>query len=359
MGCLRRITALFFATALCGTGLYAVPLTINGATFDAPTTCLLAEGALVCKEDGQQLELWVYRKPLGATATANDSLVRKMMYFSDLHDVAVKSVMQSTGNDKTTPFSAYGSYAATGAAMAGKGTVEVPAVRFASVLRGDEVWQFLEIVATRTPRIEALSTALQRSLVLPAVRTTTAATRTPSDVASGASTASAASAASVAAAEAANPNVIAFAGALLSFQYPRFLESAVIEDSATAFGMGFKRKGRDGGPNLTISLKAPDDTLKTAPVAASQRRQLSIAAMLEGSAWVDVNKLGAISGAGYALIGTPDAKKGFSGVESIETLFAAELGGRLLEVRLTAEQKYSAEVEEVWTLLVQSLKLAK
>ena len=42
----------------------AAPVTINGATFDAPGVCQSADRALVCKVDGQQLELWVTRKPL-------------------------------------------------------------------------------------------------------------------------------------------------------------------------------------------------------------------------------------------------------------------------------------------------------
>lgn len=338
MGFLRTTIAAFVVSLLSAT-LHALPVTINGATFDAPAVCKLAEGALVCKEDGQQLELWVYRKPLSPTIAETDPLAKKMAHFNDLHESAAANIMRSTGNDKTTPFSTYGRYIAAGSAMAGKGSVNAPTARFASVLSGGEVWQFLEVVATRTPAIEAIATALQRSLVLPGT-TMVASVET-------------------AAQPAANPAVATHSGTLLSFQYPRYLEPFIAEDSATGFNAGFKRTGRDGGPNMTVSLLAPKDKQATAVAAMSQRKQTSMSAMVDGSASVPVNRLGTIPGEGYALIGTPDAKKGLSGIESIETTFFAEVGGRLLEVRLTAEQKYSSELEEVWTLLTKSMKLSK
>ena len=75
------------------------------------------------------------------------------------------------------------------------------------------------------------------------------------------------------------------------------------------------------------------------------------------TASVDINKLGPLNGAGFALVGVPDPKKGLSGVESFETTFASEVNGRLLEVRLTAEQQYSSDARVVWAMLAQSLKL--
>lgn len=339
MGFLRRIVATAFFAPLLAATLHALPVTISGATFDAPDACKLAEGALVCTEDGQQLELWVYRKALGPTVSETDSMAKKMAYFTDLHESGVASLMRSTGNDKTTLFSTYGRYVAMGTVIAGKGVVKSPTARLASVLSGGDVWQFLEVVAVRTPAIEALAAALQRSLVLPSAPT----------VASAATGSQATASAAVA----------THSGTLLSFQYPRYLEAFIAEDSATGFNAGFKRSGRDGGPNLTVSLLAPKDKQAAALSTMNQRRQASLGAMVEGSASVPVTRLGAIAGEGYALIGTPDARKGFSGIESIETTFVADVGGRLLELRLTAEQKYSSELEEVWTLLTKSLKVGK
>lgn len=322
--------------------LMAAPLTINGATFDAPTSCKLAEGALVCKDGSQQLELWVYRKPLAVPVVLAERATRRAQAFTEFHETAINNIVRSTGNDRGTPFASYGRYAVVGTAMAGKGEVTRPSIRIASLLGDDEMWQFVEVVATRTPEIEALATALQRSLVLPA---------------------------SVALASASAPSVSAsdsgaatFSGKLATFQYPDFLDRVLAEDSSTALHVGFKHKARAGGPNVTLSVRTVVDkgvTATAATAANSQRRRQSVAVMAAGSAVVDVKKLGSINGTGYALIGTPDAAKGFSGVESIETAFAADVDGRLLEVRLTGEQKYAADVEQVWLLLAKSIKLNK
>ena len=59
------------------------------------------------------------------------------------------------------------------------------------------------------------------------------------------------------------------------------------------------------------------------------------------------------------MIGVPDAKKGLSGVESIETTFAADLTQGLLEVRLGSEQKNATDARAVWSLLVKSITPAK
>lgn len=336
------LVAAALTVASVGTVLHAAPVTINGATFDAPASCQAADGALVCKVDGQQMELWVKRKPLAADIKPTDSLVRKMAYFNELHQSAVSGIMRATANDKSTPFTNYGKYSALGAAMAGKGIVTSPTVRFASVLQGDEVWEFMEVVAARTPGIEALSADLQRSLVLPAVPppATAKPPEPPKPVA-------------------ADATVATYSGALLSFQYPLFLEAVVTEDSASGLSIGLKHKAREGGPNVTISLRKPKDAQTNAASAIAQRKQASTSAMMQGSASVEISKLGPIIGAGYALIGVPDAKKGFSGVESVETAFAGSVGDRLLEVRLTAEQKYSKDMEAVWALLSESIKPAK
>lgn len=148
------LAAVALAAASIGTVLHAAPVTVNGATFDAPASCQAAGGALVCKVDEQQMELWVKRKPLAADIKPTDSLVRKMAYFNELHQSAVSGIMRATANDKSTPFTNYGKYSALGAAMAGKGVVTSPTVRFASVLQGDEVWEFMEVVAARTPALK-------------------------------------------------------------------------------------------------------------------------------------------------------------------------------------------------------------
>lgn len=58
--------------------LQAAPLTVNGARFDAPEGCQAAGNALVCKIDGQQMELWVNRKPPEEGPAATDTLVQRM-----------------------------------------------------------------------------------------------------------------------------------------------------------------------------------------------------------------------------------------------------------------------------------------
>lgn len=322
--------------------LLAAPLTINGATFDAPAACKLAEGAMVCKLDGQQLELWVYRKPLAIPMAVIERDAKRAQAFSEFHDGAVSNIVRSTGNDRGTPFSAYGRYAVVGAAMAGKGDVKQPSIHVASLLSGDEMWQFVEVVATRTPAIEALATALRRSLVLPV---------TVDAVADASAHTTAGNAEN-----AAGP--LTYSGKLATFQYPTFLVPVVAEDSATTLNVGFKHKARDGGPNVTLSVRTAVEKGVTAATANAKRRTQSTGVMAPGSAAVDVKKLGAITGTGYALLGTPDAVKGFSGIESIETAFAADVDDRLLEVRLTGEQKYASDVEQVWLLLAKSLKLA-
>lgn len=350
-----RVAVFFSLISLfsASTALYAAPLTVKGARFDAPATCQATEGALVCKLDGQQMELWVNRKPLAPDVLPAEPMTRKMIYFSEVHETAVGNIMRSTGNDKSTPFSNYGTYSALGAAMPGKGAPTSPSVRFASVLHDEEIWEFLEVVATRTPAIEALSTALQRSLGLPA---TPVAAATPSASAPSASAPLKATDDIAPSRPAAYPT---FSGPLLSMQYPDFLEPVVIENSTSGLLVNFKHKSRSGGPHLTINLRAPQDKQTTAASTVKDRKDALTAAIAGPSASVDIATLGTIKGVGFALIGVPDAKKGLSGVESIETTFAADADSRLLDVRMTAEHKYSADAETVWVLLVKSLKLVK
>ncbi len=334
----RRFAARSLIALMMGSPpLIAAPLTINGATFDAPAACKLAEGALVCKSGSQQLELWVYRKPLALPIMLAERASKRAQAFTDFHETAINNIMRSTGNARGTPFVTYGKYAVVGIAMAGTGEVTRPSIRIASLLGDDEMWQFVEVVATRTPEIEALAAALQRSLVLPASVVPASAPNV----------------------SAADSGMATFSGKLATFQYPDFLQVVLAEDSHTALSVGFKHKARDGGPNVTLSVRTPVDQSVTAAIANTQRRQQSTRVMAPGSAAVDVKKLGALSGTGYALIGTPDAAKGFSGVESIETAFAADVDGRLLEVRLTGEQKFAADVERVWLLLAKSITVTK
>ena len=336
----------------------AATFVIKGASLDAPSTCETAEGALVCKVDGQQFELWIARKPLAPRLLPADTMARKMAYFTEIHDIAVKSIFQSTANDKSTPFSSYGSYAAMGAAMPGSGAVSSPAVRFASVLHEEDIWEFLEIVAKRTPAIDALSAALQRTLKLPAAALAPVVAAVASPAASQAPPEPAKPVASVVA------PYPTFSSALISLQYPDFLEPVVMENTATAVKVNFVDKSRPRGPNLMITLRAPNDTrnaekLEAAAVVIKARKDALMATMAGKSASVDVNALGEIKGFGFALLGVPDVKKGLSGIESFETTFAADTAHGLLEVRLGAEQKFNIDTQTVWALLAKSIRLGK
>lgn len=345
MANLRSTVATIFFVASHAATLHALPVTINGATFDAPASCVATEAALVCKEDGQQLELWVYRKPLAPNVAPGDSLVRKMGYFNELHETAVSNIMRSTSNDKTTPFSTYGSYAAVGSLMAGKSVVTSPAARFASVLHGDEIWQFLEVVASRTPAIDALTATLQRSLVLPAPREPQATV--------------AAAIPEAATKIDSSPLVAVFTGKLLSLELPGYLNPVVLEDTADGLQVNFNHKTRKtAGPNLLISLRAPKDKLTVAAIVKA-RKEAVTATMIGRTESIELSKLGEISGAGFALIGTPDKAKGVFGAELLETTFAANVGDRVLEVRLTAEQQFASEARVVWASLVNSITINK
>ena len=382
----RTLVAPFvFASSLSSVSAVAAPVTVKGATFEAPAACQAVEGALVCKVDGVQMELWVTRKPLAPQVAPTDTFARKMVYFNDVHDTAVGNILRSTNNDKATPFSSYGAYSALGTAMPGKGVPTSPSVRFASVLHDEEIWEFLEVAATRTPALDSLSEALQRSLVLPAGASVASASSkvadakpTPPPMTKPAAVAASAAASSASqplklseamSANATAPKVTttpppaqtyaSFSGPLLALQYPDFLQAVVIENTVSNVAVNFKDKTRPTGPVLSVKLYAPKDKQTTAAVVAKARKDALTATMAGPSGSVDVAALGAIKGVGFALIGVPDAKKGLSGVESIETTFAADVIHGVLEVRLTSESKFSSDAETVWALLAKSIQLGK
>ena len=393
---LPLVVPLAIAMSLGSVPALAAPVTIKGATFDAPAACQPVEGALVCKVDGIQMELWVTRKLMAPQVAPTDTFARKMVYFNDVHDTAVGNILRSTSNDKATTFSSYGAYSALGTAMPGKGVLSSPSVRFASVLHDEEIWEFLEVAATRTPAVDSLSEALQRSLVLPAAASAAtsvtasapaaaapkvavtrptlppkpAAVAAPAPVAPPPSklpdaTSAGAPTPKVAATPTPAPTAIApatfptFSGSLLSMQYPDFLEPVVTENTVSHFSVNFKHKTRAAGPFLSINLYTPTDKKLSAAVVVQARKDAQAAAMAGPSGSVDVSNLGTIQGVGFALIGVPDAQKGLSGIESIETTFAADVPHGILEVRLTTESKFSVDAEVVWTLLAKSIQLPK
>lgn len=367
--------------AAAGTPAYAAPVTLKGAQFDAPASCFLAEGALVCKLDGQQFELWINRKPLPPTVPATQSFVRKLAYVTGVHENALATLLRTTGNESSTPFSNYGQYSALGASLPGNGASKVPAVRFASVLHDEEIWEFIEIVLTRSPAIEALSTTLQASLKLPALKPALPAT-TPVTVAGTPDPAAAPTSASSPVATkppvTASPSTVAaplnvavdnspdatFNHKRLSLQYPTFLQPQVVEDSKDALIVQFKHTTRPSGPHLTITLRPAQSTAsainngKPASLIAARKAELTQAMAGKGAS-VEINSLGAIKGAGFAMIGEVAG----TGVESIETNFASEINASassaasVLSVRLTAEQKHAGEAQAAWGLLARTLSL--
>ncbi|HNY45461.1 MAG TPA: hypothetical protein PKN64_00760 [Casimicrobium sp.] len=338
----------------------AAPVTVNGAQFDAPASCFLAEGALVCKLDGQQFELWITRKPLAPEVAPTESLANKMTYFSGVHENALATLLRTTGNESSTPFSSYGTYSALGALLPGKGAATSPAVRFASVLHAEEIWEFVEIVATRSPAIEALASALEASLKLPAAQPSSA-TATP--VTSEAARATVATTTPTVAPNDNSPDAT-FNHKRLSLQYPTFLQPQVVEDSKDALIVQFKHTTRANGPHLTITLRPAQSTAsatnngKPASLIAARKAELTQAMAGKGAS-VEINSLGAIKGAGFAMIGEVAG----TGVESIETNFASEINASassaasVLSVRLTAEQKNAGEAQAAWGLLARTLSL--
>ena len=157
-----------------------------------------------------------------------------------------------------------------------------------------------------------------------------------------------------------SPLVATFTGKLLSLELPGYLNPVVVEDTAENLQVTFTHKTRPAaGPNLVISLRAPQDKQVTIASIVKARKEALIATMVGPTESVEINKLGAINGGGFALVGTPSKAKGLSGVESLETTFSANVGDRVLEVRLTAEQQYSSDARVVWSSLARSITLGK
>jgi hypothetical protein len=147
---------------------------------------------------------------------------------------------------------------------------------------------------------------------------------------------------------------------LLTLELPGYLNPVVTEDTAEGLQVTFRHKTRPtAGPNLVISLRAPQDKQMTIASIVKARKEALIATMVGPTESVEINKLGAINGGGFALVGTPNKAKGLSGVESLETTFSANAGDRVLEVRLTAEQQYSSDARVVWSSLARSITLGK
>ena len=141
----RIVSTLIFFCA--STLLCAEPITIKGARIDAPAVCQLAEGALVCKLDGQQFELSIERAALAKTDTVTNSYLQRLAAFNSTHERSVDEIKRSTANDTVTSFNTYGSYSALGAAMPGKGSPASPAVHFASILHEGDVVTLLPPIA--------------------------------------------------------------------------------------------------------------------------------------------------------------------------------------------------------------------
>ena len=367
---IRTFTTITFVATLsfASASLYAAPLTLKGAKFDAPETCQIAGGALVCKIDAQQFELWIERTPLANTGMPVETFSQRMNAFGSSHETAVASVMRTTSNDTATTFSNYGSYSAIGAAMPGKGSPTSPAVRFASLLHEDEVWEIMEVVATRTPGIDTLSKALQASLVLPPPTSDSAAKSgakpaTKAELKSTSETPAIANSESTVATsppaqENDNSPIATLTSALLTLEYPRSLEAIIVANTSEALVVNFKHRTRAAGPHLSITLRTAADK-KSAATVANEKKSAIVAALIPGSASVEINALGSISGSGHAIIGTPDKKKSGSGIETLETVFVADLNERRLEVRLNAEEKYAEDSRYVWSTLAKSIALKK
>jgi hypothetical protein len=409
---MRRHAAISFAIATgvivvtLNQSLCAAPMVVNGATFDAPPNCQAIEDALVCKDDEQQFELSVHRQPIASRVDPGAPFVRKMAYVQTLHDAVVKNIVVQTASDNANEFSTYGKYSVIGSAMAGKGTVAAPSARFVSLLQGDEVWQLLEIVAVRSPKIEALSSALAQSLALSAPKNSadagatgnptnvalanpapsSAASETPVNNPAATSTAANAPAANANASGGTNASAVAapttafatpsaasatsspsgalstatpaFKSTLLSLQHPDYLMPDVSEDSKDGLHVTFKHKRRTGGPNLSIKLLTPKDAQQSAASVARERRAQVNGWMRNPGTLIDVNKFGGMTGSGFAIVGVLDAKQGLSGLDSFECTFAADVDGKVLEITLTADQKYSEDAEYVWSLLAKTLLFA-
>ncbi len=358
-----RIVYCFVATLIGTTTAFAAPVKINGASFDAPANCQAAPDALVCNIDGQQLEISVHRQPFAASADAADSLVKRGAAMQELHSGVVASLMKGTSSLYNSSFDSYGKLSGLGTLMAGRGEVTAPSARVVTLYSHGELWQILEVIAKRTAAVEALTEALAKSLVLPPPAPVVATTTPSANTSRPASTPAAPVAPPAPIVEAAPPApepkeeppldpIQTFQNALITFQYPS--ELAVTTDTKEGLAISAKHKTRPGRPSLSITLRSVKNADDTADAFITARKA-AVAASMGNPGTVNVNKLGDINGSGFAIIGTPDVKKGGSGIESFECTFATVINGKLLAVTLNAEQKFAEDAQYLWGLVGKSL----
>lgn len=359
----RQIVAVVGATV--ATALCAAPLKINGAGFDAPDTCQVASDALVCNVDGQQLEISVHRQPFAAGTGLADSVVKRGAALQELHRDVVAGLMRGTSSPSNTSFDTYGKLSVLGTLMPGRGEVAAPSARVTTLYSNGELWQILEVIARRTPAVEALTEALAKSLVLPPatpVVAATAPTSNPPKSTPPLATASTIAPSAVTPPLAPSTNqpepplepVQTFQHPILSFQYPSELAVTKEAGGTNSVTLTLKHPTRPGRPGLRISLselKGAEDTADAFITA----RKADLTKRMRSPATVAVNKLGDLSGAGYASIGTTPAQPSGGGIELFECTFAAVIKGKLLTVTLTSEQKFSEDAQYLWGMLGKSL----
>lgn len=367
---------ILLASVLPAAAASAAPVTVNGASLDAPATCSAAERALVCKVDGQQLELWVNRKFVADYLEPDEPFAQKMAWFQELHETAVANIMRSTFNDKRSAFSAYGPYPALGTSLPGRGAPTSPAVRFASVLYEDSYWEFLEVTAARTPAIDAISSALEHSLKLPKAdparqpiaRKQAPAPTAPAADAAKSTTASAPATMPAAAPQpavpapppapetGASPLSATFNGTRLSFDHPGYLTAKLLNDTAGEYSVQMEHKTRkSGGPSVTLTWRAGDSGDASTEARANALRDDLTATLAGTPQTATLSRFGALPGHGFAVLGAPRARAGTASTEQLQTVFIADSKGGRLEVRLVAEQAYAGEAQTVWAMIAQTL----
>lgn len=341
------------------TPLEAAPVTVNGASFNAPDGCQTSGSALVCKVDGQQMELWVNRRLVASDPDTTETLAQRMAWLQGTHDAAVKNIMRSTFNDKLARFDSYGKYPALGSAMPGKGSASSPTVRFASVLHDGEYWEFLEVAASRSPAVEVISTMLQKSLSLPSspLMSGTSPSATGNLVTSGPPPPASPTTAPTLPDIGSSPLAVTFDSRLLTFEMPGYLAATVEQNQDDQLRVSFRHKTRKtGGPAMQLVVQPPSSD-RTVTSLETERRTAVAASMSGQPSVVDIGKLGPIVGKGFAMIGTTRGTSDAPAVEMLETVFVAAVSGGMLELRLSAEQQYAGEAQSVWAMIASSLRL--
>ena len=348
---------------MSGTVAFAAPVMVNGARFDAPQDCKPSERALVCKVEGQQLELWINRKLVTDYLEPDQPFAQKMAWFQGLHETAVTSVMRSTFNDKRSSFSNYGNYPALGTALPGKGSASSPAVRFASVLYEDSYWEILEVTAARTPAIDGLSASLERSLQLPKAdpakqpiaKKSPSAPAVAADTPTTGDTASGTPAPPAVPDAGASPLSTTFNATALSFDHPGYMATKVITDNAGDYAVQLTHKTRKtGGPSATIRWQMPAASV-AATAQAAALRDAHITEFGAPPQTASMSRFGNVQGQGYVLLAVPKPAEGVLPTETLYTLFVADINGGRLEVRMAAEQAYASEAQTVWAMIAQTL----